>query len=195
MKRLSSLFPLLVMALLAMASFWLEYIVRSETPAGLGRDRHDPDAVVHDFSVTRFDAEGKKRSTLTASRLTHFPDNDTAELLAPRINFVQDQRSTSFVSETGLADNRQRKVTLLGKVVGNSPASAERPEQTLHTDELVVLVDDEIGSTRQPVAYTYGKSSLEGVGAEWNNITGQLKILRNVRAVIPPGAMTSDSHQ
>lgn len=191
MKRLSSFFPLLIMALLAMASFWLEYVVRNETPNGLGRHRHDPDAVVHDFSVVRFDAEGKKRSTLSATKLTHYPDTDTAELVAPRLDFVQDKRNTTFVSETGIADNIRRKVTLLGKVVGHSPEMGDDPEQTLRTDVLEVLVDDEIGNTQQPLEYRYGKSSLVGVGAVWNNITGQLKVLRNVRATIPPAGKES----
>lgn len=184
MKRLSSLFPLLIVALLAMASFWLEYVVSNETRAGLGNDRHDPDAIIHDFTVTRFDAEGKQRSRLDATRLTHFPDNDTAELIAPRMEFLQQKRSTVFTSETGFADNRYRKVTLIGNVKGHTPATADRPEETLSTDELDVLVDDEIGRTTHPIRFTHGASVLEGIGAEWNNITGQLQVNSKVRATI-----------
>lgn len=184
MKRLSSLFPLLIVALLAMASFWLEYVVRNENRPGLGNDRHDPDAIIHDFSVTRFDAEGKKRSSLNASKLTHFPDNDTAELVAPQISFLQEKRNTTFTSESGLADNLQRKVLLIGKVRGVTPASAEQTAQTLSTDELEVLIDEEIGHTPHPVHFTHGASELDGIGAEWNNISGQLKLLSHVRATI-----------
>lgn len=184
MKRISSFFPLLIVALLAMASFWLEYVVSNENRAGLGNNRHDPDAIIHDFSVSRFDAEGKKRSDLSASKLTHFPDNDTAELIAPRISFLQQHRTTTFTSEHGLADNQQRMVTLIGNVRGITPASASSPEQKLSTEELEVLVDDEIGRTKYPVRFEHGASELTGVGANWNNISGRLDVLSRVRTTI-----------
>jgi lipopolysaccharide export system protein LptC len=194
MKRFSSLFPLLIVALLAMASFWLEYVVRNENHSGLGNDRHDPDAIIHDFSVTRFDSEGKKRSSLNAVKLTHYPDNDTAELVSPRISFLQEKSTTTFTSESGLANNRQHSVLLIGKVRGITPATAEHPAQTLSTDELEVLVDDEIGRTPHPVHFTHGASELDGIGAEWNNISGQLKILSHVRATVARATGQAPQH-
>ncbi|MDQ7988753.1 MAG: LPS export ABC transporter periplasmic protein LptC [Candidatus Dactylopiibacterium sp.] len=185
MKRVTSFFPLLIVALLAMASFWLQYVVSNENRTGLGGDRHDPDAIVHDFSITRFDTTGQKRSSLQAERLTHFPDTDSSDLLAPKITFLnKDGRTTTFVSETAVANNRDRTVLMLGKVRGHTPASGGQTEQTLLSDELEVLVDDEIGRTRQPVTFLQGASRLDGIGAEWNNITGQLRLQSHVRATI-----------
>ncbi|MEN3112454.1 LPS export ABC transporter periplasmic protein LptC [Uliginosibacterium paludis] len=184
MKRISSFFPVLIVALLAMASFWLEYVVRNENHGGLGNNRHDPDAIIHDFSVARFDAEGRKRSDLSADKLTHFPDTDTAELVSPRISFLQEHRTTTFTSDHGLADNHQRVVTLIGNVQGSTPAGADTPAQTLATDELEVLVDEEIGRTRHPISFSHGASELTGIGANWNNVSGQLDVLSHVRTKI-----------
>lgn len=185
MKRLSSLFPLIIVALLAGASFWLEYVVRNETREGLGKDRHDPDAIVHNFKVERFDKTGTLNSRLLANKLTHYPDNDTAEVEAPRISFMRNDQVTTFRSEHALADDRQHILTMIGKVQGERPAKGQQLAQTLATDELMVWTDDEIARTQHPIIFTQGKSKLEAIGAEWNNISGQLQLNKHVQAILP----------
>lgn len=194
MKRISSLFPLIIAALLAAASFWLEYVVRNETRSGLGKDRHDPDTIIENFKLERFDAGGALRSRMLASKLTHYPDDDTADIEAPSMSFIQEGRSTTFRSEHAVADNRQKSLLMIGKVRGERPASGDLPGQTLKTDELTVWTDDEIARTRHPVSFTHGNARLDGIGAEWNNITGLLKIQQHVRAVLPAKAAAPNSN-
>lgn len=190
MKRISSLFPLIIVALLAAASFWLEYVVRNESQSGLGKGRHDPDAIVNNFQVDRFDISGKLSSRLTAKKLTHYPDDDTADIEAPHITFLHESRNMEFRSEQAHADNRQRTVLLFGKVRGERPATVDSAAQTLDTDELTVWVDDEIARTPQPVLFTHGKNRIEAVGADWNNLTGMLNLHSSVQATLPPKSTT-----
>lgn len=190
MKRASSLFPLIIVALLAAASFWLEHVVRNETRNGLGKDRHDPDAIVHNFAVERFDRSGTLRSRLTASKLTHYPDTDTADVEKPHVSFLQEASVTNFSSEHALADNRQRNVLMFGQVRGERPATPGNSAQTLSTDELTVWVDDEIARTQHPVRYTSGGSQIDAIGADWNNLTGLLNLHGNVQATLQPKPAT-----
>lgn len=188
MKRLSTLFPLIIVALLAAASFWLEYVVRNETRSGYGKNRHDPDAIVENFTLERFNAEGSLSSRLEARKLTHYPDTDTAEIMKPQVSFPQKNGvTTTFHSESALADNRQSKITLIGKVKGERPASPSNLAQTLSADEMTVWTEEEIVRTHLPIRVTSGNSQLDAIGAEWNNLTGQLSLHSFVRATIQPG--------
>ncbi|MGC3964864.1 MAG: LPS export ABC transporter periplasmic protein LptC [Rhodocyclaceae bacterium] len=185
MKRLSSLFPLIVVALLAGASYWLQYIVQQSRPGGLGVNRHDPDAYIEHFEIERFGPDGRLQSRLSAPKAVHYPDNDIADMTTPRMELNGRERVTTLSSDRAVASNTEQKVIMTGNVRGLQPATADRPEQTLSTEELTVLTDDQIAITDKPVVVTQGQSRLEGVGAEWNNITGVLN-MNQARATLPP---------
>ena len=185
MKHLSSHFPLIIVALLAIATFWLEQVVRNEYGSGLGKHRHDPDAIVEHFAVDHFDKTGKQQSRLTADKLLHYPDNDTADITAPVINLNRSDRPIVFTSQTAQASNTTKVVVMRGSVRGERKATASQPAQILTTEELTVLSDEEIARTQLPVLFTQGVSRLDGIGAEWNNITGLFLIHKQVRAVLP----------
>lgn len=53
------LFPIVLLALLAGLSFWLQSAVNVEESRRDGKLRHDPDAIVDNFTVRRFDADGQ----------------------------------------------------------------------------------------------------------------------------------------
>ena len=84
--RLSTtrLFPLALMLALAGLTFWLEHATRVEekTPA---LRRHDPDYILTRFTTTTYGASGEALTQLAAARMVHFPDDDSTELVAPRV--------------------------------------------------------------------------------------------------------------
>lgn len=186
MNRLSIYFPLIIVTLLAATTFWLERVVSNEIREGLGNKRHDPDQIVHQVSIDRFDNTGRRISRITASQLQHYPDDDTTELTNPVITLTRDERQTVISSKSGQADNASKIVVLRNSVQGNRAAGVNSAMQTLETEELTVLTDDEIARTDKPVRMTQGASTLSGIGAEWNNLTGVFTIHRDVRAVIMP---------
>src|SRR5258708_19414560 len=69
---------------LALLTFYLERAVRDEDPHSSMR-RHDPDYLVANFTTTTYNKDGAAESILSAARMIHFPDDDTTELLAPRV--------------------------------------------------------------------------------------------------------------
>ena len=79
------LFPLLLMLALAALTFWLERTVREEEGVHPSLRRHDPDFVVDNLSHTRFNAQGVVESTLAAAKMIHYPDDESTDLIAPRV--------------------------------------------------------------------------------------------------------------
>src|SRR6188508_2335791 len=73
------------MLALAALSFWLERTVREEEGAHPSLRRHDPDYIIDNLNHTRFNAQGAIESTLVAAKMLHYPDDETTDLGAPRV--------------------------------------------------------------------------------------------------------------
>lgn len=187
MKRASSIFPLLVVAGLAAGSFWLEYVVNNERPSGVANRRHDPDAVVENFSIDRFDNSGRLQAKLSGKEMLHYPDDDSADIVAPRFDLLNPERPAHITATSARATEKATRIVMTGNVRGVRPARNGAAEQVLTTEELTVLTDDEIARSDQATIFTQGSRKVDAAGFEWNNVSGLLT-LSQVRAFIPPTA-------
>lgn len=168
MRRVGSLFPLLLIGVLAALTFWLQRV--SEPPAvdRSGRDRHDPDFIVDTFTVRRFDSTGALQHTLAAVRMQHYPDDDTTTVIAPHVTFHGTPPTLltaeqAFVSKDAKAVRLERNV-LLVRSAANGGLSTE-----VATARLDVLPDLETASTDLPVTITQGRSIVTGSGLHADN--------------------------
>ena len=73
------------MLCLAALTFWLEQTVREEEGQHPSQRRHDPDYVVDNLLHTQFGVTGRVESTLAATKMIHYPDDDSTDLIAPRV--------------------------------------------------------------------------------------------------------------
>jgi lipopolysaccharide export system protein LptC len=183
MKHAGSLFPLLLVGVLAALTFWLQRI--SEGPAGdrSGRHRHDPDFIIDDFSVRSFGSTGALQHTLSATRMLHYPDDDTTTVIAPQVVFhstppTRLSAEQALVSKDAKQVRLERNVRLLrGAADGSLPIEAT-------SERLDVVPDLETASTDTPVTITQGRSVVTGSGLIADNKTKQTTLLGPVRGVI-----------
>jgi lipopolysaccharide export system protein LptC len=181
-SRITSLFPLLLMLALAAASFWLERAVQAPEPDRSGRMRHDPDFIAENLDITQMNAAGKPDYILSAARMTHYPDDDTTDILAPRLVERRDKaRPISIRSDRGQLLGRGEEAKLYGNVVVVRAASKGQSEMRVQTQYLDVFPDRDFARTDKPVLITQDKSRLSGVGMEFNNKTQQFALLSHVR--------------
>ncbi|KAF7598820.1 MAG: LPS export ABC transporter periplasmic protein LptC [Candidatus Dactylopiibacterium carminicum] len=185
MNRAGSLFPLLLVGLLAMGSFWLEHIVSSEDRSGLRNVRHEPDTMVENFTVDHFDARGQLQSQLVAQQLQHFPDDDSSELDAPIIRFLGEGRLATFTARKAFVSSRGEQVLMREDVRGDRPPQNGSPRQTLTTEELLVRQGEELARTDKPFVLTHGNLQIQGVGGEWDNLKGQFRVFGQLQAEMP----------
>jgi lipopolysaccharide export system protein LptC len=183
MKHAGSLFPLLLVGALAALTFWLQRI--SEGPAGdrSGRQRHDPDFIIDQFSVRSFGTAGTLQHTMNATRMLHYPDDDTTTVIAPRVVF-HGTPPTRLTAEQALLSKDAKEVTLernvrlvRGGENGSLPIEAA-------SERLVVVPDLETATTNTPVTITQGRSIVTGSGLVADNKTKQTTLLGPVRGVI-----------
>lgn len=164
----STLFPILMLILLAGLTLWLERASQPEAAASRAA-RHDPDYIIDNFTAKRFDAQGKLYQTLEASQMRHYPDDDSSEADAPRMIYHSEQK-TFLRADTAWIDSGGKTV-VLKENVQVTHENAKGPPTQVTTSTLTVLPDDEIARTDAPVTITQGKSVVNGKGLEANNKT------------------------
>lgn len=164
----ASLFPLVLLALLAALTFWLERATQSDDPNRSGKERHDPDFFAERFTVHRYDADGRLQHTLVADKMLHYPDDDSTDAVSPRLTYHR-ARPTVVTSRTAWLDKDGKHVRLDDDVRIVRAGGERQPETVITTSVLYVTPDDEFAYTRAPVTITQGRSVVNGVGLEADN--------------------------
>jgi lipopolysaccharide export system protein LptC len=163
-RNVQQALPLLILILLVGLTMWLERATRVDDRPSSGKSRHDPDVIVDNFTLRRFDPSGQVQHTLTAQQLRHYPDDDSTELDQPLLLYRGKQSPTRISAERALLTQDGKEAILRDNVRVLREASPGNPEMTLETSVLNVYPDDEIARTDKPVKLTQGKSVAHGVG-------------------------------
>jgi lipopolysaccharide export system protein LptC len=170
------LFPLGLMLALALLTFYLERTVREEEgqPA---RRRHDPDYIVSNFTTTTYNREGLPLSVLSAERMVHYPDDDSTELVAPRVLQTRpEEPRISLTAKRGALSGDGGEIFLYDNVVLVREASETQPAARMTTSFLHVLRDRSLVRTDREVVLVEDRRSLTGRGMEYNSESRQFNL-------------------
>lgn len=180
--RVSSLFPLLLMLALAAASFWLERAVQAPAGDASGKTRHDPDFIAENFGITKMSTSGTPEYSLSAARMLHFPDDQSTDILAPRlVQRHDDAPPIRIQADRGLISRSGDEASFYDNVVVVREAGQGHRELRVQTEYLQIFPNDDVARTDKPVIITEGKSRISGVGLLVNNKTRQFALLSQVR--------------
>ena len=176
-----NLLPIVLMLFLAALTLWLRITMETPRSVGNGHNRHDPDAIIDNFTVTRLDEQGVAQYTLTANRMLHFADDDTTELAAPQVVKRGEGPMVTITAERGIVTRDGEEAFFHGNVRVVRAATRERGELRVRTDYLHVLVEKNIARTDQAVTITEGRSVLSGVGMEFDESARRFALFSQVR--------------
>jgi lipopolysaccharide export system protein LptC len=183
--RTAAAVSLALLAALAGFSYYLAEL-SEQYPKTTGDRKlvHEPDYFVEHFVLTRVNAAGDPVYRVSADRMLHYPDDDSTEFLRPVLVSLDPKKPlVTLRADRGEASRRGEQTHLRDNVVLTRAASGDQPEMTLTTDHLLLLTEEDIARTDRPVRIEYGRSSLTGVGMEFNNATRVLTVRSKVRGV------------
>jgi len=180
----SHTFPIILLALLAALSFWLQKSVdRNEAPHD-GKFRHDPDAIAENFSIRRFDDNGQLKYRLTSPYLVHFGDDDSSLVTMPTlINYRQDAPPITLSGKNAKIGAKGEVVYLWDGVVARRPATEERAEMTASMPDLTAQPDQGTAFTNSPVEIVQGRSWLKGTGLAIDNNNATMVLQSQVTGI------------
>lgn len=164
----TTLFPLLLLGLLAALTFWLQRTANFDDPISRAKARHDPDSIIEHFSIQRFDAAGDLKNFLTAGKLVHFPDNDSTEVDNPALTLYESRQPTRVTAKRAWLSHDGKEVHLMDKVRMVRQGTAGAPDTVLETARMTVFPDSETAHSNDPVTISKGQSVVVGSGMDYN---------------------------
>lgn len=184
--RPTSWLPLAVLALLVGLTLWLNQLVQPQAARADGSMRHDPDLIVEKFNARKLAEDGSVRYTLTARKMTHYPDDDSALLDSVKLEaFEPKQPKLTATADRGRLEQGGDRVWIEGNVVVVREADAKGGPARILTEKLLVLPDAGIARTSSDVTMESPQGNAQAKGMELDNNARTVKLDR-VRATLKP---------
>ena len=172
--------PLAALLLLAALTGWWQRSLAPPPRAGGGGG---PDSVMEGYRATLMDVDGNPRHRLWGEVLTHFPGDDSTELVQPRLLvFRPHGEPWLLASEQGRISADGELVLLTGEVRIRREASADEGGVAVDTRDLRVLPEEDFAETAEPTVIVTDELHLAGTGMRAYLKDGRLQILERVRS-------------
>ena len=188
--RSHSLFPALLLTLLAGVSVWLDRVTQQEPVARTDKTRHEADFSADKITLHRFDQTGKIQYVLVADSMVHYADDESSELKNPRLNYLNRPGPVWIESRFAAVNKDGSTVHLTDDVLVRRAAHDGKPESTLRTEQMTVWPDDEKMRADKPVTLTQGQTVINAERMESDNIVGEVRLQGQVRGILYRNAPT-----
>jgi lipopolysaccharide export system protein LptC len=192
-ERLALYLPVLLMGLLAGATYWL---VRSTPITGATATakaaQHQADYFMRKFSVKTFDAQGQLKSEVKGTEARHYPDTDTLEIDQVIIrSFDKEGHLTTATARTALTNGDGSEVTLMGdaqvlRAATVSASGKEQPTMTFNGEYLHAFINTEQVQSNQPVVLKRGQDQFTADNMDYDNSTRVVQLNGHVKGVLHP---------
>lgn len=190
LEALSTYLPLLLMAALAGATWWLVKSTPSpEVPRQARPATGEPDYTMRGFVVERFDREGRLEARIEGDELRHYPDVDRIEVDQARVRSVgADGRITVARANRALTNGDGSELQLIGDARVDS--TGPRGEQMQFRGEFLhAFVNTERLRSHLPVLVTRDGVEVRAATLDYDHLSGLVQLGGPMRALLPPRAV------
>lgn len=183
-QALLAYLPLLLMALLALGTWWLvRNTPRPDEAREAAAARHEPDYTMRGFTLQRFGADGRLRVQVLGQQLRHYPDTDTLEIDGVTIRALSpDGLVTRARARRAVSNSDASQVQLLGGAQVVREGSSGEPLIEFESEFLHAFLDTEQLRSHLPVRLRQGSSELSVGAIDYNHLTRVARLTGPVRA-------------
>lgn len=179
----------LVLVLLVSTSSWLLYRLADEGTAREQLLRHNPDHYMENFTTTTMEEDGNIKNRLSADYMAHYPDNDTTELLRPKLEVFQQNKPPIFIiADKGWVTSDNEVILLTGAVKLWQDRSDGSRKMEIITTDVRILPDQEYAETDMPATFIDRRSTINATGVRAYFKDERVELLNNVQTIIQPDA-------
>ena len=193
--RASIYLPLVLMAALALGTYWL--VRNSPQPGSAAQAKssgHEIDYFMRKFTVKSFDEKGQLKSEVSGAEARHFADTDTLEIDQARIHSLSDKgRTVISTSNRALSNSDASEVQLSGnaRVVREAAAGVNGqavPRLEFRGEFLHAFVNEERVTSHLPVVLIRGGDQFTADTFSYSSLDGVADLKGRVRAQLMPGS-------
>lgn len=189
--RLAIYLPVILMALLALGTYWLA----SNTPSFMGAPAaerppaHEPDYFMRSFSVKTFGPAGRLKSEVFGTEARHYPDTDTLEIDNPRMRSYDEGGALTVATGNRAISNADgSEVQLIGNAVvtRQPPPGSEAPRMEIRGEFLHVFVNTEQVRSHKPVVLIRGNDRFTADSLDYDHLERIGELEGRVRGTLVP---------
>jgi lipopolysaccharide export system protein LptC len=171
--------PLAVLVSLLALTFWLDRFVQLPSAKANGNTRHDPDLIVENFTAKSLGATGDVQYTVSATKMSHFPDDDSS-LLETVVFTALHANLPPIVAQAprGRLIGGAEEVILDGGVVVTSEKTETHQPLKLSTPTLNIFPDKDLARASEGVRLDSPTSQLTANTMELNSLTRNIRLER-----------------
>ncbi len=186
-SRFATWAPIIVLGVMAALTFWLERVIEASAPDIVGPSRSDPDFIVRNISAVSLGQTGKSEHTLTASKMVHYPDDDSTLVTQPKfVSYSAAQAPVTITARQGVVSSKGDHVYFQDDVRVARAPHGDQSELILRTTFLHVIPDAHLAKTDRQVTILDDATVVTAVGLELNTQTHELRLLSDVRSTYDP---------
>jgi lipopolysaccharide export system protein LptC len=186
--------PVLLMAALALGSYWL--VRNAPVAAASSADKplsHEADYFLKQFSIKSFTPQGSLKSELFGGQARHFADTDTIEIDNVRMhNFNQTGRLTTVTSANrAISNGDNSEIQMYGNASSVREAAADtngvmQPKMEFKGEFLHTFVNEERLKSHLPIVIRRGSSEFTADSLDYDNVARVINLQGRVKAVLQP---------
>ena len=194
-ERASIVVSLIILLALVMGTWWAaDYSQRAIEIDPPSRITHEPDTWAKKIMLLRTDETGIVIHRLEGDLMEHFPDDKSYELIAPRVFGLKPENPlTVATSRIAVIYDEGNRIIMRGDAVVLRLGDAERQPLNFRSEELTLLVKEDVSYTGLPAVATSGRSRMSGTGMRFNNATQQLDVFKSSDVDIAPKDQPAES--
>lgn len=180
--------PLLPLLGLLGFTYWLNQLAQTEPGKPGKAERHEPDAIVENFSAVSLNEQGTPHFVMAAKKMLHYPDDDSTLLEVPHLTLLTAGRPAMHaIARRGIVSSKGDEVFLHEGVEVLREASESQYELRIHTEYLHFIPDQQLADTDHTVTIKEANNSVQATGMEMDYRARTLKLLDRVRSEYVPG--------
>lgn len=194
-EQLSLYLPLVMMALLAVGTYWL---VRN-TPAAYETEAarpvsHEVDYFMRQATVKTFDETGRLKTELFGTEARHYVDTETLEIDQARMRSTAlDGRLTTATANKALSNDAGSEVQLMGDAVVvrepmQNPDGSWLPRLEFTGEFLHVFLNEDRVTSHLPVVLKRGSDEFSGDTFAYDNLDQVADLKGRVKGLLIPRA-------
>lgn len=145
------------------------------------KKKHSPDYFMEDFTITSMNEKGEPRSILTASKMLHYPDDDSTELDTPFMTMIAENgKPWKIKADRGWVAANNELILLSGNVRIDRVSGPNNRPVKLFTDKLRIHPELDFAETDRPVTMISNKRRTTAIGMRAYVRKGKLQLLDDV---------------
>ena len=182
-NKLSTIFVLLLIFIIALITYWLKIEVEKELLIKNKNNGGGPEFYLKSFNSIQTKKNGDVKFILSAKNMEQFDYAEYAILKEPLFTRYKNSKPHSFIkSNTGKVISDGDKYLLTDNVILTRVRTKKKREMRLFTDQLDILPNIDIVLTKKPVKIIQEPNiEIYGIGMKYNNKEGIVKLLSNVK--------------